>query len=215
MSQALAPRDAALREPWERLGDQRANARFGMWIFIASEVLFFGALFMGYAFVRALHPADFAAAARETNLWYGGTNTILLVTSSFAMAMGARAADLELRRTASACLAATAALGLAFLVVKAFEYRDDLAEHLLPGQDFKLRAEAAQIFFSFYWTVTAIHAVHLSVGIGLVARLGWLVGRGRLPPRSPQVEVVSLYWAFVDMVWIMVFPLIYLGGGRA
>lgn len=207
--------DSALREPWESLADQRGNARFGMWVFIASEVLFFGALFMGYSFVRALHPGDFAEAARETNLWYGGPNTAILLTSSFTMVMGVRAADLDLRRMAFWCLAATAALGVAFLILKGFEYRDDLDEHLFPGQDFKLKAAAAQIFWSFYWTVTAVHAIHLSVGIGLVSRLAWLLRSGRLAPRSPQFEVTSLYWGFVDIVWIMAFPLIYLGGGRS
>lgn len=206
--------DSALREPWESLADQRGNARFGIWIFIASEVLFFGALVMAYAFVRALHPGAFAAAARETDLWYGAPNTAILITSSFTMAMAARAADLGLGRLAARCLAATAALGTAFLVVKGFEYREDLAEHLLPGQDFKLAQPAAQIFWSFYWAATAIHAVHLSIGIGLVARLAWLLGRGKLAPRSPQIEVTSLYWGFVDIVWIMLFPLIYLSGGR-
>ena len=206
---------SALREPWESLADQHSNARLGMWIFIASEVLFFGALFMGYSFVRALHPADFAAAAHETNLWYGAANTAILLTSSFTMVMGVRAADLDLRRTATLCLAATAALGIAFLIIKGFEYRDDLEQHLLPGQDFRLKPAAAQIFFSFYWTVTAIHAVHLTIGIGLVSRLTWLLWRGRVAARSPQFEVTSLYWGFVDIVWIMVFPLIYLGGGRA
>lgn len=206
---------SALREPWTSLADQRSNARFGMWVFIASEVLFFGALVMGYSFVRALHPHAFAEAARETNLWYGGPNTAILVTSSFTMVVGARAADLDLARTASRCLAATAALGVAFLVLKGFEYRDDLGQRLWPGQDFALEAPAAQIFWSFYWAVTAVHAVHLAVGIGLVGRLAWLIRRGRLAPRSPQVEVVSLYWGFVDVVWIILFPLIYLGGGRS
>ena len=205
----------ALREPWESLADQRRAAMFGMWTFIASEVLFFGALFMGYSFVRVLHPVDFAEAAAHTNIWYGGTNTAILLTSSLTMVMGATAAGLDLRRTAVLCLAATAALGFAFLVVKGFEYRDDLDQHLLPGQDFALPASAAQIFFSFYWSITAVHAIHLTIGIVLVLRLAWLLHRGGVSGLSPQFEIVSLYWGFVDVVWIMVFPLIYLGGGRA
>ena len=206
---------SALREPWETLVDQRRVSMFGMWTFIASEVLFFGALFMGYSFVRVLHPADFAEAAGHTNLWYGGTNTAILLTSSFTMVMAVRATDLDLRRTAVWCLAGTPALGVAFLVVKGFEYRDDLDQHLLPGQRFALKAGAAQIFFSFYWGITAVHAVHLTIGIVLVSRLAWLLHRDRLAPSSPQFEVTSLYWGFVDIVWIMVFPLIYLGGGRS
>ena len=206
---------SALREPWEDLTDQARVSRFGMWAFIASEVLFFGGLFMAYTFVRTLHPAAFAEAARETNLWFGGANTAILITSSFTMVMGAKAAALDLRRFAATLLAVTALLGIAFLVVKGFEYREDIREHLVPGQDFKLPDPAAQIFFSFYWGITGIHALHLTIGIGLVGRLAWLLHRARLATGSPQIEVTSLYWGFVDMVWIMVFPLIYIGGGRA
>ena len=133
----------------------------------------------------------------------------------FTMVMGSKAADLDFRRLAATLLAATALLGLAFLVVKGFEYREDIHERLVPGQHFKLADPAAQIFFSFYWGITGIHALHLTIGIALVGRLAWLLWRDRLPPCSPQVEVTSLYWGFVDMVWIMVFPLIYLGGARA
>jgi cytochrome c oxidase subunit III len=206
---------SALREPWESLADQRQVSRFGMWAFIASEVLFFGAIFMAYTFVRTLHPDAFVAAARETNLWFGGANTAILITSSFTMVMGTKAADLELRGAAALLLAATAGLGIAFLIVKGFEYREDFHEHLWPGQDFRLGDPAAQIFFSFYWGLTGIHALHLAIGIALVVRLAWLMWRDRLPARSPQVEVTSLYWGFVDMVWLMVFPLNYLAGARS
>lgn len=206
---------SALREPWESLADQRRVSRFGMWAFIASEVLFFGAVFLAYGFVCALHPAAFAAAAHETNLWFGAANTAILITSSLTMVMAHRAADLDLRRSATLLLALTALLGLVFLILKGFEYREDIHEHLVPGQDFKLHDPAAQIFFSFYWGITGIHALHLSIGIALVTRLAWLCGRSGLSTRSPQIEVTSLYWGFVDMVWIVVFPLIYLGGGRS
>lgn len=206
---------SALREPWESLADQRRVSRFGMWAFIASEVLFFGAILMAYTYVRTLHPAAFVAAAHETNLWFGGANTAILITSSFTMVMGSKAADLDLRSTAAALLAVTAALGVAFLVVKGFEYREDINERLVPGQDFKLADPAAQIFFSFYWGITGIHALHLTIGIALVGRLAWLLWRNRLGTRSPQIEVTSLYWGFVDMVWITVFPLIYLAGARS
>ena len=99
--------------------------------------------------------------------------------------------------------------------MKGFEYREDIHEHLVPGQTFKLTDPATQIFFAFYWGITGIHALHLTIGIALVGRLAWLLWRDRLPARSPQVEVTSLYWGFVDMVWILVFPLIYLAGARA
>ena len=206
---------AALREPWTSLEDQRRVAMFGMWTFIASEILFFGALLMGFSFARILHPADFAAAARHTDIWFGSANTAILITSSFTMVMAVRAADLDVPRLAAILLGATAALGLAFLVLKGFEYREDLAQHLLPGQNFALKAAAAQLFFSFYWGITAVHAIHLTIGITLVGRLALLTWRRGIALRSPQFEVTALYWGFVDIVWIMVFPLIYLGGGRS
>ena len=206
---------SALREPWESLADQRRVSRFGMWAFIASEVLFFGAILMAFTYARTLHPAAFIMAARETNLWFGGANTAILITSSFTMVMAAKAADLDLRRMAVLLLAITAGLGVAFLVVKGFEYCEDIHEHLVPGQSFKLADPAAQIFFSFYWGITGIHALHLTIGIALVGRLAWLLWRDRLATRSPQIEVTSLYWGFVDMVWITVFPLIYLAGARS
>ena len=177
-------------------------------------MLVFGAILMAYTFVRTLHPQAFAQAAHETNLWFGGANTAILITSSLTMVMGTKAADLDLRGTAAALLAATAVLGTTFLVVKGFEYREDIREHLVPGQTFRLADPAAQIFFSFYWGITGIHALHLTIGIALVGRLAWLLWRDRLATSSPQIEVTSLYWGFVDMVWITVFPLIYLGGAR-
>ncbi|MBE7202296.1 MAG: cytochrome c oxidase subunit 3 [Parafilimonas terrae] len=185
-----------------------------MWTFIASEVLFFGAILMAFAFVRTLHSADFAEAARHTDVLFGSINTALLLTSSFTMVMALRGADLGFARLATLLLAATAALGMLFLVVKGLEYREDIEEHLVPGQNFGLPGAAAQIFFSFYWAITVVHAIHLTIGIALVGRLAWLVRRGRLPLRSPQLEVTALYWGFVDIVWITVFPLIYLSGGR-
>lgn len=206
--------EGALREPWESLLDQREAATFGMWVFLVSEVLFFGALVAGYTYVRVLHPADVAAAARLTNLSSGAINTAILLTSGFCMATALKAADLELRRMSAVCLAATAALGLAFLILKGFEYREDLRQHLLPGPDFALPPPAAQLFFSFYWAITGVHAVHLAIGVLLAGRLAVLVLRRRLPTRSPQVEVTALYWGFVDVVWVVVFPLLYLVGRR-
>jgi cytochrome c oxidase subunit 3 len=214
--------EALLREPWDGLGlpedgalsYQRAGATFGIWIFIASEVLFFGALFLFYAAMRAEHAEAFAAAARETNIVYGTLNTAILLTSGLTAAAASRASEhAELRRLTLWCLVATALLGIAFLVVKGMEYREDIAEHLVPGAGFKLPEPSAQLFFGFYWFSTSIHGVHLAIGIGLVARLiriGWR-DRERLPG-NPQVEVTMLYWGFVDMVWLFLYPALYLAG---
>jgi cytochrome c oxidase subunit 3 len=218
---ALAP-DALLREPWdglrlseeEALSSQRFGATFGIWIFIASEVLFFGALFLFYAAVRAEHAAAFASAARETNIVYGTLNTAILLTSGATAAVASRACNhAPLRRLTLWCLTLTALLGLAFLAVKGLEYREDIAGHLVPGPGFKLAEPSAQLFFGFYWLSTGIHGIHLMIGIGLVSRLVWLGWRHpeRLPG-DPQVEVTLLYWGFVDMVWLFLYPALYLAG---
>ena len=128
------------------------------------------------------------------------------------MALAAKLADLELRRPMVLCLGLTVALGLGFLIVKGFEYREDIEEHLVPGRDFALPVAAAQLFFSLYWAVTGLHAVHLTIGIVAVGRLAVLVERGKLRLPSPEFEVTALYWHIVDLVWIFLYPLLYLGG---
>lgn len=222
MSDPAIATDALLREPWDGLGlpedralsDQRFGATFGIWIFIASEVLFFGALFLFYAAVRAEHAEAFAAAARETNIVYGTLNTAILLTSGLTAAAASRASEhASLRRLTLWCLVATAVLGLAFLVTKGLEYHEDITEHLVPGPGFKLPEAPAQLFFGFYWLSTGVHGIHLAIGIGLVARLIWIGWREpeRLPG-NPQVEVTMLYWGFVDMVWLFLYPALYLAG---
>lgn len=204
-----------LHEPWSRLTTQREAGKFGIWIFLGSEVVFFGALFLGYSVCRYQNPAAFIAAARETNIWYGTANTFVLLTSSLTMAMAAQASDARvgLRRVILWSLALTALLGVAFLVIKGFEYEEDIDKGLVPSASFKLALPAAQIFFAFYWTTTAVHAVHLSIGIALVVRL-WLVGLRRKAPLdgNPQLQVTALYWHLVDLVWIFLYPILYLPG---
>jgi cytochrome c oxidase subunit III len=201
-----------LREPWEELARQQEAATFGMWLFLMSEMLFFGAVFMAFSFTRALNVAEFQDAARETEIVYGATNTFVLVTSSLAITLAVRAARLSRRRLAAGLLATTALLGTAFLVIKGFEYRSDLEHHLYPGRDFQLGQTAAEIFWAFYWIMTGVHAVHLAIGVGLVSRLTWLVQRCRLSLASPQLEVTSLYWHLVDAFWIVLFPVLYIAG---
>lgn len=204
--------EAALREPWTRLGRQREAATFGMWVFLTSELLFFSGMILIYAANRYHHPADFLAAARQTNVWFGTINTMVLLTSSFAMAIAAQAGDAGLRRLAISCLVATMAFGLAFLVIKGFEYREDIEKHLLPGADFAIKAPAAQLFFSIYWVMTGVHAIHLSIGVVLVGRLAIVAARREVPLSSPEIQVTALYWHLVDIIWIILYPLLYLGG---
>ncbi len=201
-----------LREPWTNLPRQREAATLGMWLFLMSEMLFFGAVFMAFSFSRALDVSAFRAAAQETALWYGASNTLILVTSSLTITLAVRAAGALDRSLAARLLALTALLGVAFLMVKGFEYHDDLDRHLYPGANFALGQNAAMIFWSFYWIMTGIHAVHLAVGVGLVTRLAWLMRRRRLSYASPQLEVTSLYWHLVDAFWVVLFPVLYVAG---
>lgn len=211
----MSGRAELIKEPWEQLAQQREAGTFGIWIFLASEVLFFGALLLTYTIYRVGNPEAFAAAGRETNIVYGTLNTAILLTSSLTMAVAsqAAAAALGLRRLIAWCLVATAALGLAFLVVKGFEYREDIEKHLVPGTHFALKESAAQLFYALYWLVTGIHAIHLTIGIVMVSRLALLGLRGSVPmDENPEVEVTGLYWHLVDIVWVVLYALIYLPG---
>lgn len=202
----------ALREPWDSLRRQREAASFGMWVYVGSEALLFAGLILAFAANRFLHPEAFAAAGRETNVIYGTVNTLVLLTSSLTMAVGAEAARARLRTLALRALAATLALGLAFLVIKGFEWREDILQHLLPGPGFKLDNPETQIFFALYWIMTALHGLHLTGGLGAVGWLSWQAWRGERALRSPAFEAVALYWHLVDIVWVFLYPLLYLGG---
>lgn len=204
-----------LKEPWKYFERQREAGTFGIWVFLASEALFFGALILTYTVCRLENIEAFAAAGRETDIWYGTINTGILLTSSLTMAVASQAAASSggFRRLVLGCLAATAALGLAFLVVKGFEYKEDIEKHLVPGARFALKETAAQLFFGLYWIVTGVHAIHLTIGMVMVIRLT-LLGyfRNIRLDRNPEIEVTALYWHLVDIVWIFLYPLIYLPG---
>ncbi len=204
--------DTALREPWSDLRMQREGVGLGMWIFLASELLFFGGLFVSYAVYRSFNEDAFRLASAHTQILYGSINTALLLTSSFTMTIALRAATAELRSLTLVCLGVTAALGIVFLACKGLEYREDLKEHLFPGPDFPLSPPATQIFWGLYWAMTGVHAVHLSVGIGVVLFVFFLFRRRVIPVQGSTMEGVALYWHFVDSVWIVLYPLLYLGG---
>jgi cytochrome c oxidase subunit 3 len=209
--------------------EQQDFARsFGMWVFIASELLFFGPLLFGYLYLRVHYPQACAAASRHTDFLLGTVNTAVLLTSSLLMALAGQAAEGDKRRRASWLLIATAALGLAFLAVKGFEYHAEFAEHLFPGRGFRPEHGGAvqdlpgmQLFFVLYFATTGLHALHLTVGI--LACLALAIGLRRAAPAGPSaglsndaVELAGLYWHFVDLVWIFLYPLLYLvgrGGG--
>lgn len=192
-------------------GEQHLATTLGMWVFLTTETLFFGVLFFAYAMARWHFPEAFAAASRHTNIVLGTMNTAVLLTSSFTMALAVRAAKLDAGRASARLLAITAALGCAFVIIKGTEYWLDFREHLVPGVDFRFdpaHGRGAEWFFGFYFVSTGIHAVHLLIGIALVAIVAWRFARRHVTPRA--VEVTGLYWHFVDLVWIFLYPALYL-----
>lgn len=207
----IAARCIALQ--FEDAGQQRAAATLGMWVFLTTETLFFGVLLFGYAIARARFPEAFAAASRHTNLALGTINTAVLLTSSFAMASAVRAALLRRREAAAGLLLVTALLGAVFAAIKVIEYGFDYREHLVPVLDFAFdprHAAGALVFFWLYFVTTGLHLVHLAIGIALVSWLAWRLHARRVEITGERVEIAGLYWHFVDIVWIFLYPCLYL-----
>ena len=195
---------------------QHEASWIGMWVFLATEVMFFGGMFMGYATYRSAYPLAFASASNHLDIWLGTLNTAILICSSFTMALAVRSAQLGGRRQIMIFLLLTILLGALFLGIKFTEYYFKFAEHLVPGSDFRYEeslARPAEIFFSFYFAMTGMHALHMIVGIGLLTALTVKAARHRFSADYyTPVELVGLYWHFVDIVWIFLFPLLYLVG---
>jgi cytochrome c oxidase subunit 3 len=212
-----------LAHHFEDIGQQREAAGLGMWAFLATEVLFFGALFTAYTVYRVKFGADFEAASAKLNVLIGAINTVVLLTSSLTMALGVYAAHTDRQRMLVRCLVATAALGTLFLVFKAVEYYGDWRDFLVPPWRFNphewtlenppVNPQHVQLFLVFYYVLTLLHAVHLTIGIGLMVVLIVLAERGRFAGgHYGPIEVSGLYWHFIDIVWIFLLPLLYLIG---
>ena len=201
---------------FESLEHQKEVSLLGMWVFLVTEILFFGGLFLTYAVYRHWYPAAFAAASHEMIVWAGTLNTVVLITSSLTMALAVNAAQAGERRTLMVFLIATMMLGCVFLGVKAFEYHTEYIERHIPGHGFQFEAEyasQAQIFFSLYFMMTGLHALHMIIGLGIMAVMFWLSWHGTITAEySSPIEISGLYWHFVDIVWIFLFPLLYLVG---
>ena len=204
---------------FESMPAQKEAANLGMWLFLAQEVLFFGGLFLAYTVYRNVYPEAWAEASHHLDWKLGAFNTAVLICSSLTMALAVHAAALGHRRQIAPWLVATVALGTVFLSVKVVEYAAKFEHHLVPGPHFQFpgpHAGAAQIFYSLYFAMTGLHAFHMIVGIPILLGIAVLAHRGRYTPEyhSP-VEFVGLYWHFVDIVWIFLFPLLYLIGRHA
>lgn len=212
----MAEHSAALKHQFDDLGQQKEASILGMWIFLVTEVMFFGGMFAGYAAYRWRYHEAFVAGSDHLNILLGGVNTAVLILSSLTMALAVRAAQTSKRNQTMGWLVATMALGAVFLGIKAVEYTHKFHEHLVPGASFQFPghdAQHAQLFFSFYFALTGFHALHMVIGIGLLATILWMAYKGRFSAEYYNpVEVSGLYWHFVDIVWIFLFPLLYLIG---
>ena len=200
---------------YAEMRQQEHAAELGIWVFLATEVLFFGGLILTYCVYRSAHPDGFAEAARHTRIVIGTANTAILLTSSFlvawAVAIVGRAA-----RAGAALLGGAAALGCLFLALKGVEYAIEYREHLVPSASFAFDGadqRSAWQFFSFYFIATGLHALHVAIGIVVLAVIA-LRARARAYSQaySTPVTVAGLYWHFVDLVWVVLFALIYLPG---
>ena len=195
---------------------QHQASWLGMWVFLSTEVMFFGGMFAGYFVYRHWYVQAFASASNHLDLWLGAINTAVLICSSFTMALAVYSAETSRRKPLITFLVLTIILGLAFLGIKFYEYHTKFEEHLVPGSSFRFDASLArpaEIFFSFYFAMTGMHAVHMIIGIGLLTALIVQARRGRFSAfYHTPVELTGLYWHFVDIVWIFLFPLLYLLG---
>ena len=233
----------AQQHHFDTMPQQKEAAVLGMWVFLLTEILFFGGLFVAYMIYRVWYFDAFAEASRRLSLFWGGLNTAVLIGSSLTMAMAVRGAQTNKRKATVNWLILTMILGAVFLGVKVIEYQDKFANYEVPGPSFNWLAheqhEAAagehvaaapaegehrklslspeqlqrttQIYFSLYFTMTGLHALHMIIGIGLMSVITWMAWKGRFDGEYyTPVEMSGLYWHFVDIVWIFLFPLLYL-----
>ncbi len=193
---------------------QFESAKMGMWIFLVTEILFFGGLFAAYIVFRSWYPELFLLASDHLDTFWGAVNTVVLISSSLTVAMAIRSAQLNQQKGIIINLAITIALAFVFMVIKYFEYTEKFAVGIFPGGYYTYEGIAhdqANIFFSIYYMMTGLHGIHVVVGIGLMV---WLLLRARKGHFSSEyytpVEITGLYWHLVDIIWIFLFPLLYL-----
>ena len=213
----------ALQHHFADMEQQKNAASLGMWLFLATEVMFFGGMFCAYLVYRYLYYNEFAAGSRSIDLKWGTINTAVLICSSLTVALSVRAAQLGKRKTLVILLLATLVFGLAFLGIKGIEWKAKFDEHHVPGSSFDssdiareypqipIDSHRLQIFFSLYFAMTGLHALHMIIGVGLFSYIIYQANKGRYGPGYyTPVEMAGLYWHFVDIVWIYLFPLLYL-----
>jgi cytochrome c oxidase subunit 3 len=204
----------ALQHHFDTLAQQQEASTLGMWLFLVTEVMFFGGLFVAYLVYRVWYPEAWAEGSRDLDILLGGINTVVLIGSSLTMAFAVRSAQTGFPRATVTWLLLTMALGMTFLVIKFFEYEHKFELNHVPGANFVYEgahANQVQIFFSLYFTMTGLHALHMIIGFGLLSVIAWMAHKRRFSPAwYTPVEMSGLYWHFVDIVWIFLFPLLYL-----
>ncbi len=227
-----AAQHPAFQHQFDTMEQQRDAATLGMWLFLITEILFFGGMFTAYLVYRSKYFAAFAAGSNSLDITLGGINTAVLIGSSLTMALAVYGAQTGKRQMLSGFLVLTILLGLGFLGIKAVEYAHKFEEHHVPGPSFHFRGGSeqfgeqhtgtageihgedpthVQLFFSLYFAMTGMHALHMVIGVGLLSFLLWRAAHGAYTPDYyTPVENAGLYWHFVDIVWIFLFPLLYL-----
>jgi cytochrome c oxidase subunit III len=218
--------DPALVEQFDTIEQQKDASQFGMWVFLITEIMFFGGLFAAYLIYRNLYNPAFVIASSSIDITLGAINTAVLICSSLTMAMAVHSAALGARKLLIFFLVFTLILGGVFLGIKGVEYHQKWVEHHVPGANFDFNYERAEkgeklappdvasqtsIFFSLYFAMTGMHALHMIIGAGILIALIWKAHRGAYPPQHyTMIENFGLYWHFVDIIWIFLFPLLYL-----
>jgi cytochrome c oxidase subunit III len=208
-----------LQHHFDSMGQQAEASTLGMWVFLVTEIMFFGGLFMAYLVYRHAAPEGFQEASHELNRVWGTTNTVVLICSSLTMALAVRAAQTsQSRKTQVGWLLGTMVFGLGFLGIKAIEYYDKFTHHHVPGPYFHWEGhypKPAEQFYSLYFAMTGLHALHMVIGLGIMSVIAVMAWRNTFDEEYyTPVEVAGLYWHFVDIVWIFLFPLLYLIGGH-
>ena len=205
---------------FETIAQQREAGKLGMWVFLVTEILFFGGMFTAYTVYRSLHLQAFVTGSHLLEVKFGATNTAVLIVSSLTMAMAIRSAQTGKRKGQTIWwLVLTMLLGATFLFLKfRFEWYHDYVDGIVPGVNWSYHgpyAPGTQLFMCFYFFMTGLHALHMIVGIGILTVLIIMTARNKFSPQYyAPLEISGLYWHFVDIVWIFLFPLLYLIGGR-
>lgn len=214
----VATHNPDLQHHFSTMEQQQDASMLGMWVFLITEIMFFGGMFFGYMVYRFYYYAAWLEGSQHMDFWWGTINTVVLLCSSLTMVLAVRSTQLNRRKSTVVFLLVTIMFGVAFLGIKAIEYHSHWTEHQFPGLNWSWPgpySSQVALFFSFYWAMTGFHALHMVIGIGLVLFIAYRAWKGKYGAHYfNPVENVGLYWHFVDIVWIYLYPLLYLIGHK-